>query len=184
MREQIKEVEYTLITELYAPRAAAADRDRAPLRRRSIASANARPARSISPIWKSSPYACWQSHPETRARLLRQFDHILMDEFQDTNGQQAKLIGLIRPPDRFYAVGDINQSIFGFRHAEPPASRRTARRSQRRGRRLVELVENFRSRAEILRAVETIDRGAARNREARAGAGPQVRGRAATTRWR
>ena len=42
-----------------------------------------------------------------------------MDEFQDTNGQQARLLELLRPPDRFYAVGDINQSIYGFRHAEP-----------------------------------------------------------------
>ena len=60
-----------------------------------------------------------EEHPETRARLQGQFDHILMDEFQDTNGQQARLMRLVRPPDRFYAVGDINQSIFGFRHAEP-----------------------------------------------------------------
>ncbi|HXB66827.1 MAG TPA: UvrD-helicase domain-containing protein, partial [Candidatus Acidoferrales bacterium] len=55
-----------------------------------------------------------EEHTDTRARLRAQFDHILMDEFQDTNGQQAKLISLVRPPDRFYAVGDINQSIFGF----------------------------------------------------------------------
>jgi len=45
-----------------------------------------------------------------------------MDEFQDTNGQQSRLLSLIRPPDRFYAVGDLNQSIFGFRHAEPQDS--------------------------------------------------------------
>src|SRR5947199_256745 len=42
-----------------------------------------------------------EEHPETRERLRAQFDHILMDEFQDTNGQQAKLLRLIRPPDRF-----------------------------------------------------------------------------------
>ena len=43
------------------------------------------------------------------------FDHILMDELQDTNPLQWKLMGLIRRPDAFFAVGDINQSIFGFR---------------------------------------------------------------------
>jgi ATP-dependent exoDNAse (exonuclease V) beta subunit len=99
-------------------------------------------------------------HPETRARLQRQFEHVLMDEFQDTNGQQARLMELIRPPDRFYAVGDINQSIFGFRHADPEGF--TAYRDEivKRERRLVQLVANFRSRAEILRAVETVTAGA------------------------
>ena len=47
------------------------------------------------------------------------FDHILMDELQDTNPLQWKLLGLIRSPDAFFAVGDVNQSIFGFRYAEP-----------------------------------------------------------------
>ena len=51
--------------------------------------------------------------------MRAQFDHILMDEFQDTNGQQARLMQLVRSRDNFYAVGDINQSIFGLRHAEP-----------------------------------------------------------------
>ena len=99
-------------------------------------------------------------HPDARARLQRQFDHILMDEFQDTNPQQAKLIELIRPPDRFYAVGDINQSIFGFRHAEPAGFAQYRDRVRERGHRLVQLVDNFRSRAEILRAVETVTAGA------------------------
>jgi ATP-dependent helicase/nuclease subunit A len=100
-----------------------------------------------------------EDHPDTRARLQAQFDHILMDEFQDTNGQQAKLLRLIRPPDRFYAVGDINQSIFGFRHAEPEGFREYRDEVERTRRRLVELTDNFRSRPEILSAVETITHG-------------------------
>ena len=99
-------------------------------------------------------------HADTRARLQGQFDHILMDEFQDTNGQQAQLLGLVRPPDRFYAVGDINQSIYGFRHAEPQGFLDYRAAIVRRGRRLVNLADNFRSRPEILSAVETIVDGA------------------------
>ena len=99
-------------------------------------------------------------HAETRERVQKQFDHILMDEFQDTNGQQANLLRLVRPPDRFYAVGDINQSIFGFRHAEPEGFRRYRQEVEHAGRRVVELVDNFRSRPEILSAVETIVAGA------------------------
>jgi ATP-dependent exoDNAse (exonuclease V) beta subunit len=98
-------------------------------------------------------------HPDTRARLERQFDHVLMDEFQDTNPQQARLIELIRPPGRFYAVGDINQSIFGFRHADPAGFAHYRDSVRERGHRLVELVDNFRSRADILRAVETVTAG-------------------------
>jgi ATP-dependent exoDNAse (exonuclease V) beta subunit len=95
-----------------------------------------------------------EDRPETRARLQAQFDHILMDEFQDTNGQQARLLSLIRAAGRFYAVGDINQSIFGFRHAEPEGFARYREEVERGGRHHVELRENFRSRAAILRAVE------------------------------
>jgi ATP-dependent exoDNAse (exonuclease V) beta subunit len=97
-----------------------------------------------------------EEHPEVRRRLQNQFDHVLMDEFQDTNGQQARLLELLRPPDRFYAVGDINQSIYGFRHAEPREFRAYRDAVVRDGKRLVELVENFRSRPDILHAVEAV----------------------------
>ena len=60
-----------------------------------------------------------ESDQELRRRVQAGFDHILMDELQDTNPLQWKLMGLIRRPDAFFAVGDINQSIFGFRYAEP-----------------------------------------------------------------
>jgi ATP-dependent helicase/nuclease subunit A len=98
-------------------------------------------------------------HHEARARLRQQFEHILMDEFQDTNGQQARLMELIRPPDRFYAVGDINQSIFGFRHADPEGFQTYQNEIVTRERRLVQLLDNFRSRAEILSAVEAVTAG-------------------------
>jgi len=97
---------------------------------------------------------------EARARVQAQFDHVLMDEFQDTNGQQAELLRLVRPPDRFYAVGDINQSIFGFRHAEPQGFDDYRAEIERSGKHLVNLAGNFRSRAEILSAIETITAGA------------------------
>ena len=101
-----------------------------------------------------------EEQPETRLRLRLQFDRILMDEFQDTNGQQARLIELVRSDDRFYAVGDINQSIFGFRHAEPEGFRKYREQIEAADAHLVRLVANFRSRPEILRAVETIMAGA------------------------
>jgi ATP-dependent exoDNAse (exonuclease V) beta subunit len=101
-----------------------------------------------------------EDHLDVRRRLQNQFDQVLMDEFQDTNGQQAKLLELLRPRDRFYAVGDINQSIYGFRHAEPRVFREYRDIVAQDGKRLVELVENFRSRPDILRAVEAVTDGA------------------------
>jgi ATP-dependent helicase/nuclease subunit A len=95
-------------------------------------------------------------HADIRARVQGQFEHVLMDEFQDTNGQQARLVELVRRDGRFYAVGDVNQSIYGFRHAEPEVFREYREDVARRGRRLVDLAGNFRSRPDILRAVETI----------------------------
>jgi ATP-dependent helicase/nuclease subunit A len=101
-----------------------------------------------------------EENPDVQRRVHGQFDQVLMDEFQDTNGRQARLLKLLRAPDRFYAVGDINQSIYGFRHAEPRVFREYRDAVARGGQRLVELVENFRSRPEILLAVESVLRDA------------------------
>ena len=159
LRQQIKEAEYTLITALYAPQRELLIET---LRRFDHLYRERKEQAGALDFADLEEFTVrlLEDNSETRARLRRQFDHILMDEFQDTNGQQARLIELIRPPDRFYAVGDINQSIFGFRHAEPAGFTAYRADVEARGRRLVQLVDNFRSRAEILRAVETIASGA------------------------
>ncbi len=94
-----------------------------------------------------------EENEEARERIRRQFDHVLMDEFQDTNGLQSKLLDLLRPADRFFAVGDINQSIYGFRYADPRVFRAYRTRVESEGKHLAELRENWRSRTEILNAV-------------------------------
>jgi ATP-dependent helicase/nuclease subunit A len=158
MREQIEEAEYALITAHYAPSRTLLIEilrrfDHLYRERKEQAA-----ALDFADL-EEFTVRLLEDHPDARTRLRRQFDHILMDEFQDTNGQQARLIALIRPPDRFYAVGDINQSIFGFRHAEPAGFTAYRDDVQARGRHLVQLVDNFRSRAAILRAVETVTAG-------------------------
>lgn len=91
-----------------------------------------------------------------RARLREQFQQVLMDEFQDTNGLQSKLLALVRAPNVFYAVGDINQSIYGFRYADPEVFHGYRDEVRAKNHRVSELQENWRSRADILRATETI----------------------------
>jgi ATP-dependent exoDNAse (exonuclease V) beta subunit len=95
-----------------------------------------------------------------RGAVRERYPYILMDEFQDTNRQQEKLLRLLRAPDSFYAVGDINQSIYGFRHADPEVFREYREEVRTGGKNEVELRENFRSRPEILRAVERMFDGA------------------------
>ena len=155
LRDRIKDLKYSSITEFYAPqRELLIDILR---RFDRLYRARKRQAGALDfADLEEFAVRLLVEHPDTRARLQSQFDHILMDEFQDTNGQQAELLKHVRSPDRFYAVGDINQSIFGFRHAEPRGFLEYRAAIVSRGRRLVNLADNFRSRREILSAVETI----------------------------
>jgi ATP-dependent exoDNAse (exonuclease V) beta subunit len=89
---------------------------------------------------------------ETRAR----FDQILMDELQDTNRLQWRLLNLIRSPDSFFAVGDINQSIYGFRHADPDVFKEYRQSIEASGGIVDDLRENHRSRQTILDAVSRV----------------------------
>jgi ATP-dependent helicase/nuclease subunit A len=88
-----------------------------------------------------------------REATRTRFDQILMDELQDTNRLQWRLINLIRAPDAFFGVGDINQSIYGFRHADPTVFREY--RESLAGT-VDDLRENHRSRPEILSAVSQV----------------------------
>ncbi len=97
-----------------------------------------------------------EENAAVRDRVQLQFRQILMDEYQDTNGQQARLLGLLRGRGNFYAVGDINQSIFGFRYASPEVFRRHRDSVQAAEEHHVALFENFRSRAEVLSAVQAV----------------------------
>ncbi len=93
------------------------------------------------------------SDARLRARYRERFEQIMVDELQDTNAVQLALIESIADGNLF-TVGDAQQSIYGFRHADVELfERRGERRSRRLGARLT-LRINFRSRPEILRGCE------------------------------
>ena len=96
-----------------------------------------------------------------RSRVRNQFEFILMDELQDTNPLQWRLLELIRRDGNFFAVGDVNQSIFCFRHAEPELFNRYRRRLESEGKKVDELRENYRSSDSVLKAVNTVFDGTA-----------------------
>jgi DNA helicase-2/ATP-dependent DNA helicase PcrA len=96
------------------------------------------------------------------ADIGARFDHILVDEYQDTNRLQAEIVRRIRPDGRgLTVVGDDAQSIYGFRAAdvgnilEFPA--------QFDGTGVVKLEDNYRSTQAILDASNALMREATKS---------------------
>ncbi len=58
------------------------------------------------------------SSPDTLSWVASQYDHMLIDEMQDTNPLQWKLISPLKDQVTLFCVGDDAQSIFGFRGAD------------------------------------------------------------------
>ena len=82
----------------------------------------------------------------------------MVDEFQDTNRLQCELVDLVAHPDatEVFTVGDEFQSIYGFRHADVGVFReRRAGASN-----LLTLRQNYRSRPQVLAAVNYLFAGA------------------------
>ena len=86
------------------------------------------------------------------------FSHLLVDEFQDTNRLQLRLIEALRGPrTELMVVGDELQSIYGFRHADLDVFRERRRAVEAGGDAVaIELSGNFRSRPEVIGAVNAI----------------------------
>ncbi|RUU34168.1 ATP-dependent helicase, partial [Mesorhizobium sp. M6A.T.Ca.TU.002.02.2.1] len=61
----------------------------------------------------------WGGEPEISAHLGGRFDHVLVDEYQDTNRLQASILTALKPDGSgLTVVGDDAQSIYSFRAAE------------------------------------------------------------------
>ncbi len=105
------------------------------------------------------------------------FRHLLVDEFQDTNRLQLRLVEALRGPrSELIVVGDELQSIYGFRHADLDVFRAQRERiAERADAELMALSGNFRSRPAVVAAVNHV--GAAllgpAYRPLRVGAEPQ-----------
>ena len=63
----------------------------------------------------------FKEHPDVLKKYKDQFEYILVDEFQDTNGAQMELLKLLtdgQDNPHIYCVGDEDQSIYSWRGAE------------------------------------------------------------------
>lgn len=108
------------------------------------------------------------------------FDEILLDEYQDTNMVQEAIVSLIERPgagNRFM-VGDVKQSIYRFRLAEPnlflakykayrsKSDVQDAGASEGGSGKRIDLARNFRSRREVVDGVNGVFRGIMREKVA------------------
>ena len=103
----------------------------------------------------AGPEAC---APSAVARGLQaRFSEIMVDEYQDTNRVQEEIIRLVASQEQpnLFMVGDVKQSIYRFRLAEPELFMDKYYRYQSGGEtgcRRIDLSQNFRSRAGVLHA--------------------------------
>ena len=92
---------------------------------------------------------------KVRARIARRYDHILVDEFQDTSFVQLEILRLLaQDHGNIAAVGDDDQSIYRFRGASPRSILDFERRFGPATR--IELELNYRSAPPIINAARAI----------------------------
>ncbi|HET8566606.1 MAG TPA: UvrD-helicase domain-containing protein [Solirubrobacterales bacterium] len=100
---------------------------------------------------------------DVRERWRRTFRHVLVDEYQDTNHAQYRLLQLLASEHgNLMVVGDEDQSIYGFRHADVSNILDFDRDFP--GAEIVKLEQNYRSTQTILSAANAV---VERNRERR-----------------
>lgn len=87
------------------------------------------------------------------------FEHIFIDEYQDSNIIQEALIDLIKRPDNLFMVGDIKQSIYKFRLAEPEIFQKRYKdyeSGDETNSVKIDLNKNFRSKAKVVEFINSV----------------------------
>ena len=98
-------------------------------------------------------------NPEIAQEVRKKFKHIFIDEYQDSNYLQERLISLIKGSDNLFMVGDIKQSIYKFRMAEPQIFKDRYKEYADEDcskNEKIDLNDNFRSKREIIDFVNAV----------------------------
>ena len=96
------------------------------------------------------------SIPEVAREYREKFRWIAVDEYQDSNRVQEAILACIARGDNLFFVGDVKQSIYRFRQAEPGLFlEKLARFTGSEGTR-IDLASNFRSSGAVLSAVNEV----------------------------
>jgi ATP-dependent helicase/nuclease subunit A len=102
------------------------------------------------------------SDAEAAAEYRDKYQYLFVDEYQDSNEVQETILNCIKRDNNLFLVGDIKQSIYRFRLADPTLFIQKMEDYQSLEDRLnqrIDLSINFRSRAEILNGVNYIFSG-------------------------
>ena len=97
----------------------------------------------------------FQQNSTIRQHYQEIFKHILVDEFQDTSRLQYQWLKILTSPESFiFAVGDDDQSIYGFRGARPGNMKDLQKDFDIKN--VIKLEQNYRSKNNILNAANAI----------------------------
>ena len=103
----------------------------------------------------SLPLKLLRDFPQVRAKWQALLGHVLVDEYQDTNATQYDLLKLlVGERGRFTAVGDDDQSIYGWRGATLDNLKKLPEDFP--ALKVVKLEQNYRSTSAILRAANNV----------------------------
>lgn len=99
-----------------------------------------------------------EDFPDVQRSYQERYKEVMVDEYQDTNHTQERLLELLSQGNNRFMVGDIKQSIYRFRQADPQIFHQKFKRYQTDSDagRLILLKENFRSQMEVLEATNGI----------------------------
>ena len=101
------------------------------------------------------PLKLLREHAEVREKWQKKLGHVLVDEYQDTNATQYELLKLlVGERGRFTAVGDDDQSIYGWRGATLDNLKKLPQDYPEL--RVIKLEQNYRSTSAILRAANNV----------------------------
>jgi ATP-dependent DNA helicase Rep len=101
------------------------------------------------------PLKLLQEHEDVRIRWQSAIGHLLVDEYQDTNATQYELLRLlVGPRAHLTAVGDDDQSIYGWRGATLDNLKRLPQDFP--ALKVIKLEQNYRSTSAILRAANHV----------------------------
>ncbi len=103
----------------------------------------------------SKPVKLLREHTEIREKWRGRIRHLLVDEYQDTNGAQYELVRLLVDKfGAFTAVGDDDQSIYSWRGARP--ENLMALKTDYPNLKVIKLEQNYRSSQRILRCANAV----------------------------
>lgn len=100
-------------------------------------------------------FKLFQEHEDIRKKYADRFDFLLVDEYQDTNHAQMRIVmQLCKEKERVCAVGDDSQSIYSFRGAN--IDNILSFQSRFKGAKLFKLEQNYRSTQSIVEAANSL----------------------------